>query len=102
MKSVLFVLVTVAALGANAWGLESFYGKISQHGHDYYCTYTNTEKVTLDMKYVAFDVDRLSGDNNTQTVQTRIDRKVAPGKTITASTTIVGSQIVSNCKFQAR
>ena len=102
MKMILLALVSVTALSANAIGLESYYGKVSQHGRDYYCTYTNKTNKTLDMKYVAFDADRIHGDSHSEMIQTRIDRKVAPGKTITAGTEVSHIYTVNTCKFQAR
>jgi len=101
LKTILFFLVTATAFSANAI-LESYYGRVSHYGFTHTCTYKNTTDVTLDMKYVVFDIDPNFGDSYVQPIQLRIDRKVRPGRRISASTEIIGPYTVQNCRFLAR
>lgn len=102
MKAFLFFIVTAAALSANAWGLDSHYGRVSNHGFEYTCTLENHKSRTLDMKYVVFIAERMAGDSWPEEVQVRIDRKVRSGDVIEASTDITGSYLVHHCKFLSR
>lgn len=102
MKVFAFLLVSALSLTAGAWGLDSHYGVVSNHGSDYTCTFHNKTNHALDMKYVVFNVDRMSGDSNSNDVQDRIDKVVAAGDTLSASTNIVGPYVVNYCKFLAR
>jgi hypothetical protein len=101
LKTILFFLVTATAFSANAV-LESFYGRVSQSGFNYTCTYKNTTDSTLDMKYVVFDVEFNSGESFSPPIQERIDRTVRSGNRISASAEIIGAYTVQHCRFLAR
>ena|SRR3989344_3117269 len=101
MKAILFLLITASSFSAHAI-LESFYGRVTSRGSVHHCTYRNTTHSTLDMKYVAFDVELSTGDSMGHTEQKRIDRFVAPGERITASMDIPLHYIVRHCRFLAR
>lgn len=102
MKAILFFLVTASALSASAWGLDSHYGRVTNYGNEYTCTWNNSKNRTMDMKYVVFIAERMSGESAPEEVQIRIDRKVRPGDAIESSTDIVGAYMVHNCKFLSR
>ncbi|WP_413290002.1 hypothetical protein [Bdellovibrio sp. HCB337] len=104
MKAFLFLVTTAVAVSASAFiGLDSHYGKVSHvRGWEYKCTLENHKNRTLDMKYVVFIADRMTGDSMPEEVQVRIDRKVRPGRVIEASAEIHPSYTVSLCKFLSR
>lgn len=102
MKVFLFLCVSAMAMTAGAWGLESYYGRVTQRGFEYTCSYHNRTGQILDMKYVVFNVDRMSGDDNGHDVQERIDSVVYAGKTLTSKIHIAGSYRVNHCRFLAR
>lgn len=99
------VLVLFASLvSTSAFALESFYGRVSYSGGEYYCTFTNNTGGSLDFKYVNFGMERRAGrgDNREFRHQERIDSVVRSGETITAGSGLSMRYIANDCKFQAR
>ncbi len=101
MKTLLALLVTMTALSAQAW-LKSHYGKLKNRGSTYTCTLTNKTNDTLDMKYVVFSFETLSGESAPYDVQNRIDKRVRSGESITASVNETYAYKANVCKFLAR
>jgi hypothetical protein len=103
MKAI-FALLTIsaAAVSANAWGLESHYGTPVKRGHIYTCAYKNTTGATQDMKYVVFSFETLGHGGNDVVTQIRIDKTVAAGETLSASTSGIHTVNVNFCKYLAR
>lgn len=102
MKAVLFFCVTAMTLSAGAFGLDSHYGRVTQNGSDYTCTFKNNTGHALDMKYVVFSVTAVGGDDNGHEVQERVDQTVHNGNSVQASTNILGSYLVPSCHFLSR
>lgn len=101
MKSILFLLITAASFSAQA-KLESFYGRVSNYGFRYTCTYQNDTGAAQNMKYVIFSFDRLSGENPEFEVQERIDKVVSPGEVIQHSVREPLAHIARHCRYLAR
>lgn len=103
MKAAL-VLVSATLLSTSAFALESFYGRVSYSGGEYYCSYTNNTGAALDFKYVNFGMERRAGrgDNREFRHQERIDSVVRSGETVTAGSGLSMRYIANDCKFQAR
>jgi hypothetical protein len=101
MKAVLFFFVTAMTLSAGAFGLDSHYGRVSQSGADYTCTFKNNTGKALNMKYVVFSIST-TGDDNGHDIQERIDQVVHNGSSVEASANILGAYLVHSCHFLSR
>lgn len=99
--SLLFVAASTVSVSAHAIGLESFYGTTVQRGNTYTCVYENNTGATQSMKYVVFSFEA-HGDGGDIVVQDRIDKVVAPGETVRASTEHFMSGRNNFCKYLAR
>jgi hypothetical protein len=103
MKALLALAITLSSLSAQAWGLDSHYGKVTQRGFVYTCHYTNRTHSTLDMKYVEFSFVRVGGHGDNEfTVSKRVDTRVHPGESISHSVNPNHVQSVFYCKYLSR
>ena len=100
MKALVLFLATAASLSANA-GLESHYGKVKSRGFTHTCSLTNRSGSTLDFKYVVFTFEG-HGDSNDYDVQERIDKRVQPGDSVSASVSQSTATAARYCRFLAR
>jgi len=100
MKALVLFLATAASLSANA-ALESHYGKVKSRGFTHTCSLTNRSGSTLDFKYVVFTFEG-HGDSNDYDVQERIDKRVQPGDSVSASVSQSVATGARYCRFLAR
>lgn len=102
MKAILFALLAVSSFSVSAHALQSHYGHLSSYGFEYTCSLANHGEHTIDMKYVSFTVEDMSGSNHPYDLDERIDQYVRPGETVSSTMTITKPVIVRYCKFLAR
>ena len=102
MKAILFAALAVTSFSASAHALQSHYGHLSSNGFTYTCSLANHTEHTLDMKYVSFTVEDISGSNHPYDLDERIDQYVRPGETVSSTMHIAKPVIVRYCKFLAR
>lgn len=103
MKAMLALALTFAAVSAQAWGLDSHYGKLTQNGNKYSCSFTNKSNQALDMKYVEFSFVRIGGHGDAEfTVSNRVDHLVGPGESVSYSVRPNFVQSAFYCRFLSR
>lgn len=100
MKAVLVLLATVVSFSAQA--LESHYGVLKQRGLEWKCSLKNKTNRTLDLKYVVFTLAPSSGDSSDTRIQDRVDIRIQPGETASASTSTSVHSHGGTCHFLER
>lgn len=101
MKAFLVLLATVVSFSAQAH-LESHYGVLKQRGLSWSCSLKNNTNRTLDLKYVVFTLQPMSGDSADENIQNRVDIRIQPGEVARASADSSVSSVAGHCRFLER
>lgn len=102
MKLFIALIVSLgSATVANAWGLESHYGKLTYSHGEYVCSYTN-HGAAKDMKWVQFALERRGGESRDFSVKHKVDQVVGTGETISVGSGVNARFAGSYCKFLQR